>query len=140
MYMKKLLSFFVVVFIALFALSIPPIVSAEQIGPGYSFSYTKSKLFQVKVIRAKKVRYTFEYTHLARGQEIQEGVQGGGKAKKNVFLKNIYAGTQSSKYFIPHKVLRGKITIIATDVNDDLDSHVYTFVISRNKMKIVSEE
>lgn len=124
----------------IFGLFSPSQVSAEEIGPGYSFTYTRNKLFQLKVVRAKKVRYTFEYTRLAKGKEIIEGVQGGGKSKKNVYVKSIYAGTQSSKYFIPHTVLRGKIHITATDVNDDLDTHSYTFVISKNKMKIISEE
>lgn len=91
-------------------------------------------------MRTKKVRYTFEYTRLAKNQEIQEGVQGGGKSKNNTYIKNIYAGTQSSKYFIPHKVLRGKLFITATDVNGDLDTHSYTFVILKNKMKITAEE
>lgn len=138
--MKKLLGLFITLVIIFFGLLTPSRVSAEEIGPGYSFSYTRSKLFQIKVIRAKKVRYTFEYTRLAKGKEIQEGVQGGGKSKKNTYIKSIYAGTQSSKYFTPHTVLRGKIFITATDVNDDIDTHSYTFVISKNKMKIISEE
>ena len=138
--MKKIIALFVILIIMLIGAIAPPKVSAEEIGPGYSFVYTKSKLFQVKVTRTKKVRYTFEYFRSSKGQEIQEGVQGGGKAKNNTFVKSIYAGTQSSKYFIPHAVLRGKISITATDVNNDLDSHVYTFVISKNKMKIISEE
>lgn len=94
----------------------------------------------MKVTRTKRVRYTLEYTRSSKGQEIQEGVQGGGKATKNNYIKSIYAGTQSSKYFIPHTVLRGKLFITATDVNDDIDTHAYTFVISKNKMKIISEE
>ena len=138
--MKKIIALCVILIIMLIGAITPPKVSAEEIGPGYSFIYTKSKLFQVKVTRTKKVRYTLEYVRSSKGQEIQEGVQGGGKAKNNTFVKSIYAGTQSSKYFIPHTVLRGKISIIATDVNNDLDSHAYTFVISKNKMKITSEE
>ncbi|MBI5151106.1 MAG: hypothetical protein HZA34_00880 [Candidatus Pacebacteria bacterium] len=138
--MKKLFSFLVAISVLLSGLFTPPKVSAEEIGPGYSFFYTKSKLFQVKVTRAKKVRYTFEYVRSAKGKEIQEGAQGGGKTKNGTYLKNIYAGTQSSKYFIPHNVLRGKLSVYATDVNNDLDSHIYTFVIKKNKMVITAEE
>jgi hypothetical protein len=86
----------------------------------------------------KKCGY-LEYTRF-KGQEIQEGVQGGGKSKNNIYLKSIYAGTQSSKYFIPHTVLRGKIFITATDVNDDIDTHAYSFMIKKNKMMITAEE
>lgn len=138
--MKRVLSLIVIFIVFLTGFLSPPKVSAEQIGPGYSFYYTKSKLFQVKVTRAKKVRYTFEYVRSAKGREIQEGVQGGGKTKNGTYVKNIYAGTQSSKYFIPHNVLRGKLSVYATDVNNDLDSHIYTFVIKKNKMVITAEE
>jgi len=138
--MNKIFALCLALALVVYGLFIPSKVSAEEIGPGYSFSYTKSKLFQLKVVRTKKVRYTFEYTRLAKNQEIQEGVQGGGKSKNNTYIKNIYAGTQSSKYFIPHKVLRGKLFITATDVNGDLDTHSYTFVILKNKMKITAEE
>lgn len=105
-----------------------------------TFRYTKPN-FSLKVTGVKKVTYTLEYTRTAKGQDYVEGLQGGGKAlKNNVFSKSIYGGTQSSKYFIPHTVKSGNITVLLTKLDGSVVTYKAVFTIVKNKFVISSQQ
>lgn len=105
-----------------------------------TFRYTKPN-FSLKVTGVKKVTYTLEYTRTAKGQDYVEGLQGGGKAlKNNVFSKSIYGGTQSSKYFIPHTIKSGNITVLLTKLDGSTITYKAVFTIVKNKFVISSQQ
>ena len=105
-----------------------------------TFRYAKPN-FSLKVTGVKKVTYILEYTRTAKGQEYIEGLQGGGKALKNtVFSKFIYGGTQSSKYFIPHTIRNGNITVLLTKLDGSIVTYKAVFTIAKNKLVISSQQ
>ena len=105
-----------------------------------TFRYVKPN-FSLKVTGVKKVTYTLEYIRTAKGQDYSEGLQGGGKAlKNNVYSKSIYGGTQSSKYFIPHTIKNGNITVLLTKVDGSTVTYKAIFTIVKNKLVISSQQ
>jgi hypothetical protein len=104
-----------------------------------TFRYTKPN-FSLKVTGVKKASYTLEYTRTAKGMTYQEGLQGGGKANTaNIYSKSIYGGTQSSKYFIPHVITGGKITVVMTKLDGSTLTYTATFTITKNKFVVTSQ-
>lgn len=101
--------------------------SSTSSGPKVTFSYVKPN-FNLTVTQVKKVTYSIEYVRLVNGRAVLEGIQGGGKASaNNTFTKRIYAGTQSSRYFIPHLVKEGTIKLRLTKLDGTVISRSVGF-------------
>ncbi len=114
--------------------------SQSTVNAVVTFRYTKPN-FSLKVTGVKKVTYTLEYTRTAKGQDYVEGLQGGGKTlKNNVFSKSIYGGTQSSKYFVPHTIKSGNITVFLTKLDGSTATYKGVFTIAKNKLVINSQQ
>ncbi len=73
--------------------------------------------FRLRVTNVKKVTYVIAYNK--QGSDIQEALQGSRRYKKATnFVANLYAGSQSSHYFIPHFVTNATLHVEGTDGQD----------------------
>ena len=114
--------------------------SQKTTNAAVTFRYTKPNFF-LKITGVKKATYILEYTRTAKGQDYVEGLQGGGKAlKNNVYSKSIYGGTQSSRYFIPHTIKNGNITVLLTKLDGSTVTYKAIFTIVKNKLVISSQQ
>ena len=112
----------------------PPAVRASR-KPSITLQFA-SQRFIISAKNVQKVTYTLEYTRTSRSGDILEGFQGVGKAKGGNYIGVHYAGTQSSKYFIPHSVKSGKLALRGTDLNGRAFSYTAEFVMKKNKLVI----
>jgi hypothetical protein len=111
-----------------------PATSTNQ-RPKTSLTYAANR-FLLTVKNIKSLTYTIEYTRsLPTGGTAMEGLQGGGKAGKNgIYSSRLFAGTQSSKYFIPHNVLSGSIVLKAVDLQGKTYNYRARFVIKKGRL------
>lgn len=114
-----------------------PVVDAVPAGPPTAtLSYNISThRFSVRVTNVKKITYVIAYNK--RGGSIMEALQGARKyTKATNFTATLYAGSQSSKYFIPHTVTSGIMDIKGTDGQNNSFSIHKTFTVSGKKFVV----
>ncbi|HYD35800.1 MAG TPA: hypothetical protein VD999_07065 [Vitreimonas sp.] len=117
-----------------------PPVQAQVAGPRASITYaSKGSSFLVVMSGVQSVNYTIEYTRAVGNGEMLEGIQSAGKGKKGAYAKRHYAGTQSSKYFIPHKVKSGTLMVKGKDLKGKAFSKTIKFTVSsKGVLKVIS--
>ena len=115
MTIKKLFFLCLIVFALVVGSPLVTLISnpayAQTASPKVSVTYnSKASSFLVAASGVQSVSYTLEYKRAAGSGQVLEGLQSAGKAAKNgSYARRHYAGTQSSKYFIPHKVKSGTL-------------------------------
>ncbi len=97
----------------------------------------RSHRFYLTVTNVKQLNYTIAYNK--KGSDIMEALQGARRYKKGTtFSINVYAGSQSTKYFIPHTVTGGTLEIHGTDGQGQSFTINQTFTVSGGKLTITS--
>src|SRR5258708_473629 len=99
--------------------------------PSAALTYTLSpRQFTVSARGVKNISYTITYQRT--GGKLTEALTGGGRTSNGVYIKRIYAGSQSSHYFIPHNVLSGHFQFDAITTIGGNFSVAHDFVIRRS--------
>ncbi len=134
--MKYLLIIFTLLGIIVFAKPKAAVAVAPVI-PKTVFSYSpNNRRFSLAVKNVTgKVTYSIEYTRISKTGDIVEGIQRSGKAKNRSFSGTAYAGTQSSKYFVPHNVRSGTLYLKATDLSGSVYLYRTSFTVNKGKVK-----
>ena len=98
---------------------------------------TRSHHFLLTVTFVKRVNYTIAYHK--KGSDIMEALQGSKVIKKGTTLSlSLYAGSQSSHYFIAHSVTDGELTINGVDTQGNSFTVDKTFVIRGGRLVFTS--
>ncbi len=96
---------------------------------------SRRHLFSLRVTWVKKINYTVAYNK--KGSDIMEALQGARRfIKATTFTRNIFAGSQSSRYFIPHFVTGGTLEVHGTDWQDNPFTITQSFTISGGKLVV----
>ncbi len=85
-----------------------------------------------------KVKYSIDYVRVGSGSigDVQEGLQKGGPGRRGRYSAHVYAGTQSSHYFIPHRVKSANLHLTGTT----LDGTPFTYDTSITVNQPVSKK
>ena len=80
-----------------------------------------------------RVNYTIAY--MKKNSDVQEALQGARKiTRTKTFSATLYAGTQSSKYFLPHTVTSGSLDVTGTDLTGSAYTFHENFTIQGRKL------
>lgn len=124
--------------VALVLVSLWQAPAAWAAAPSVSVTYTgKSSYFMVVAKNTKTINYTIEYVRAAGGgSTITEGLSGGGKGTKKtgLYLRRHFAGTQSSRYYIPHNVKSGQLIASGTDMSGQKFNKTIPFSIVKGRL------
>lgn len=116
---------------------VPSSASTKSTKPSAILTYTLSpRQFSVIGTGMKNVAYTITYQRT--GGKLTEALAGSGRAVRGLYGRKHYAGSQSSKYFIPHNVLSGHfqfdgVTLAGTNYSVNRD-----FVIKKGKLVFIN--
>jgi|GEM_PF-3716178 len=91
-------------------------VPSEQ--PTVNFSYRAPNFYITIPSNVKIVKYSIDYIRSAGGAgDMEEGLMNGGTARRGRYSARVYAGTQSSHYFIPHHVKSATLHLTGTTLD-----------------------
>ncbi len=93
----------------------------------------KPRQFTITAKGFKTVQYTIEYQ---RSGGVTEGLNGGGKVKAGTYVGRHFAGTQSSKYFIPHDVKSGRLIFSGKTLKGADFSYTTGFVVKNGRLTL----
>lgn len=101
--------------------------------PNVAFSFTLTpRQFMINARGFRNIAYTITYKRT--GSTQTEALTGGGKVSNGAYVKRHYAGSQSSRYFIPHNVQSGTLQFEGITQTGSNYTLTRSFVIKRGKL------
>ncbi len=110
--------------------------TAPSTDPVVTFTYKAPNFLITAGPNVKRVTYTIEYVRVSTAGDVTEGLQSGGKAPlkgkfKGRYSGRVYAGTQSSRYFIPHRVKSAHISLKGTTLDRNTFSYTNDITVTQ---------